>query len=242
MFKTPTGKRISSFLQVCLLAAATSGACAAATPVRPPTPTPSAVVTVADAQYCYERVRRLEVDRLPPSYLVLDLKLKVTYRNPGPRPLIIPVEHERAVYTALKPGVMNIFKEVDPFDSSMKMMKELPPKVDPHNPFATSNDVFALVPANGQLVASMAEEIAIPVNHKTLIRRDPDLRGRKLYLRLSLLHQELSPELEADLSDRWTPIGVPWTGELLTNVVTIDVPQTPPPAGTCRDGQPNTRF
>src|SRR5580658_6917081 len=72
------------------------------------------------------RVRRLTPERLPPSYLVLRLNIQVAYRNNGARPLIIPVEHERTVYTALKPGVMNIFREltgtgIDGLASSLKV-------------------------------------------------------------------------------------------------------------------------
>jgi len=121
-------------------------------------------------------------------------------------------------------------------------MKELPERVDPKDPFSTSNGVFELIPAAGVMIDPMTEELVVPVNHKTLIRHDPDLRGHRLYIRMSLLHQEISPELQADLSDRWTRIGVPWTGELMTNVLTLDVPRVPVASGACRDGQPNTRF
>jgi hypothetical protein len=206
-------------------------------------PGPSVVAKIDSADYCFARVRGIVPERMPPSYLVLELHVQVAYRNPGPRPLIMPEEHERAVYTALKPGVMNIFKELPDFmQPSMKTMKQLPEKVDPKDPFSTNNGVFTLIPSAGATISTMTEEVIIPVNHKTLIRRDPDLRGHKLYLRMSLLHQELSPELQADLSDRWTNIGVPWTGELMTNVMTIDVPRVPAASGACRDGQPNTRF
>jgi len=206
-------------------------------------PGPSVVAKIDSAEYCFARVRGIVPERMPPSYLVLDLHIKLAYRNPGPRPLIMPTEHERAVFTALKPGIMNPFKELPGFgEPTMKPMKQLPERVDPKDPFSTANGVFELIPAAGVVIDPMTEELVVPVNHKTLIRHDPDLRGHRLYIRMSLLHQEISPELQADLSDRWTRIGVPWTGELMTNVMTIDVPRVPPAAGACRDGQPNTRF
>lgn len=231
-----------AFLSITLLSTLASGIVSAASPVAVPSPMPLAVATVSEAQYCFERIRQLEVERNPPSYLVLNLKLKVTYRNPGARPLIIPLEHERTVYTALRPGAMRIFKEVDVFEPTMKMMKDLPPKADPNNPAGGPSPAFGIIPAGGDLIASMQEEMSFPVNHKNIFHRDPDLRGKRLYVRLSLLHQELSPELEASLSDRWTRFGVPWTGELLTNVITVDVPQQTPASRPCTDGQPATRF
>jgi hypothetical protein len=199
----------------------------------------TAAARIAAADYCFARVRRLTPERQPPSYLVLRLRVQVAYRNTGTRPLIIPVEHERTVYTALNPGVMDIFRELPGIDGlvpSLKMMKELPTKVSPDNPSDPRNDVFTVIPARSDYVLPLFEEITLPINHKMLLRHDPDLRGHKLYLRLQLKQQELLPALEADLSDRWTRFGVPWTGNVLTNVVTIDVPRQVTQASLCVDG------
>jgi hypothetical protein len=201
--------------------------------------TPTAVARIADGEYCFAHVRTLTPERTPPSYLVLRLRIQVAYLNAGDRPLIIPVEHERTVYTALKPGVMNIFHELPTVDSltpSLKEMKDLPPKVSVENPIDPKNDYFAIVPAHGNLVSSRSETINFPVNHKMLFRHDPDLRGKRLYLRLELNQQEITPALLADLSDRWAQFGVPWTGSLMTNVMTIDVPRTVAQAKRCDDG------
>jgi len=199
----------------------------------------SAAARITEANYCFARTRRFTPERQPPSYLVLRLRIRVAYLNGGTRPLIIPVEHDRTVYTALKPGVMNIFRELpgtDGLHPSLKLMKELPSKVSPDNPGDPRNDYFAVIPAHGDIVASLLEEITFPVNHKMLLRHDPDLRGHRLYVRLQLKQQELSPELETDLSDRWTRFGLPWTGNVMTNVMTVDVPRQIPEAKPCVDG------
>jgi hypothetical protein len=195
---------------------------------------------IVAADYCFARTRRFTPERQPPSYLVLRLKIQVAYRNTGNRPLIIPIEHERTVYTAFKQGVMNIFREmpgIDGITPSLKMMKELPLSVSPDNPSDPKNDVFVVIPARGDYVAPQFEEITLPVNHKTMLRYSyPDMRGKKLYLRLQLRQQELLSTLETDLSDRWTRFGAPWTGNVMTNVVTIDVPRQLPQASPCVDG------
>jgi hypothetical protein len=201
--------------------------------------TPIALARITEANYCFARTRRFTPERQPPSYLVLRLKIQVAYRNTGTRALIIPIEHERAVYTALKPGVMDLFREltgIDGLEPSLKVMKELPPKVSPDDPIDPKNDVFAIIPAQGDLVSPIFEEVTFPVNHKGLLRHDPDLRGHKLYVRLQLKQQELLPALETDLSDRWTRFGVPWSGSVMTNVVTIDVPRELQDAKPCVDG------
>jgi hypothetical protein len=204
---------------------------------------PSARAIITQANYCFARVRRFMPERQPPSYLVLQLRIQVTYRNNGTRPLILPLENERTIYTALKPGVMNIFHELPIFteiEPTVKMMKELPGKVNPDNPTDPRNDYFEIIPAQGEIVLPDAEDIVLPVNHKLLLRHDPDLRGHKVYIRLQLNHQKLAPTLETDLSDRWTRFGAPWTGDVLTNVMTIDVPQVPPQSPPCVDRQVGT--
>jgi hypothetical protein len=134
---------------------------------------------------------------------------------------------------------MDIFRELSGTDGirpSLKVMKELPYKVSPDNPSDPKNDFFVVIPPHGDFVPPLVEEITFPVNHKMLLRHDPDLRGHRLYVRLQLKQQELSPELETDLSDRWTRFGLPWTGRVMTNVMTIDVPRQLSEAKPCVDG------
>jgi hypothetical protein len=165
---------------------------------------------------------------LPPAYLVLRLQIQVSYRNAGNRPLILPLGRDRTIYTALKPGPMSIFHEsAGLFDPANKLMKDLPADVSPDSPVSPKNDVFAVIPARGEMTPPLLEEITLPVNRKALFRTYPDLRGHRVYLRLQFAHQQLSQALEADLSDRWTRFGVPWTGTLLTNTFVIDVPKAP---------------
>src|SRR5271154_1090690 len=68
---------------------------------------PISLARITEANYCFARTRLFNPERQPPSYLVLRLRIQVAYRNTVTRPLIIPIEHERTVYTALKPGVMD---------------------------------------------------------------------------------------------------------------------------------------
>ncbi len=197
---------------------------------------PAAYATNADVNYCFARVRGLDPGRLPPAYLVLRLRVRVSYRNTGNRPLILPLERERAVYTSLKPGTMNKFHEpmVDLFNTSFKAMKELPADVSPDNPVDPKNDVFTVIPAGGEMTPALVEEVSLPVNRKALFRNYPDLRGRRVFIRLQFVHRKLADALQADLSDRWARFGVPWSGTMTTNTFTVDVPENPQ-AGPCKD-------
>jgi hypothetical protein len=192
---------------------------------------PAAVATNADVNYCFARVRGLDPGRLPPAYLVVQLRVRVAYRNAGTKPLILPLERERTIYTSLKQGVMNKFPS-SLLDPSYKVMQHLPADVSPDNPVDPKNDVFGVIPAGTEM--PLIEEITLPVNRKALFRNYPDLRGHKVYIRFQFAHRELSPALIADLSDRWARFGVPWTGTLMTNVFTIDVPANPQ-AAPCKD-------
>ena len=55
---------------------------------------PTAVATNAEVSYCFDRVRGLDPERLPPAYLVLRVRITVSYSNAGTRPLILPLERE----------------------------------------------------------------------------------------------------------------------------------------------------
>ena len=130
-----------------LVAAISSFAQAATLPeAAAASPTASAIVT--EANYCFARVRGLDPGRQPQAYLVLKLHVRVSYRNPGPRPLIVPLERERTVYTSLKPGPMNVLHQpVSLFDQAYRVMKDLPSEVSVESPVNPANDIFNVIPA-----------------------------------------------------------------------------------------------
>lgn len=200
---------------------------------------PQAVATIANANYCFGRVRGLDPGRLPPAYLILQLKVKVSYRNPGVRPLIVPLQYDRAIYTALKPGVvMTILHEPKGlFEPAwQKEMTSLPPGVSPADPVEPKNMFFTLIPAGGEIDPPLLQSMTMPVNRKFLFKPEIDLRGQRVYFVMQFVHREMSPALEADLSDRWSRIGLPWTGLLRTNTFAIDIPSNPQ-AEPCNDSQ-----
>jgi hypothetical protein len=210
--------------------------CAQAATVRnAKTASPTAVATTADVGYCFARVRGLNPERLPPAYLVLRLHVTVSYRNNGTRPVILPLERKRIIYTALKPGQMNVFKEgLGLLDPTYKVMTVLPLDVSPDSPISPKNDSFTVIPAGGEMTPPLIEEITLPVSRKGMFRKYPDLRGRRVYVTLRFVHRELTAALQADLSDRWSRFGVPWTGTVTTNIILIDVPANPE-AEPCKD-------
>jgi hypothetical protein len=197
---------------------------------------PAAVAIGAETNYCFARVRGLDPGRLPPAFLVVQLHVQVAYRNAGTRPLILPLERERTVFRSLKPGVtMTVFHGLYTLlEPSYKMMKNLPADVSPDSPVEPKNDVFAVIPARGEMSPPLMEDIVMPVDRHSLFGKDVDLRGHRVYLRLKFAHRELSAALKASLSDRWARFGVPWTGTLMTNTFVIDIPAAPQ-AAPCKD-------
>jgi len=231
--------RFFAVLVCCCLGGAMEGASLKSQPALP-----IAIATVADATYCFARVRSLRPDLLPPSVLVLRMHLQVTYGNSGERALLIPLAHDRKVYTSLAPGTMKVLRESLSLLSfgggKMAVMKHLPSDVDPDSPAVPENDVFGMIPARGDLKMKDLEEVTVPVYRNTTHYHDPDLRGHRLYLRLRMEQQELDPILEAVLSDRWANLGTPWTGKILSNTLAFDVPASPQ-ASPCVDKRdPNT--
>jgi len=207
-------------------------------------PSPEASAAITGADYCFAHTRALEYERQPPSYLVLHLHVKVAYKNPGARPLILPIGRDTTLYTALKPGIMKITAQPKNFpdDNISTVMKVLPANVNPDSPVNPANDVFQIIPAGGLMTPGIDEDVVLPVNHKTLLRHDPDLRGHRIYVRLQFDHQEIAPELEAQLSDRWAKFGAAWSGMTRTNTMMFDIPKDPPAAKPCVDTRIPEKF
>ena len=219
-----------------------------ATALNSPGAGPVAVVTSKNVTYCFARPRGNDPSMMPPAYLVMQLRVTVAYRNAGTRPMILPLERERALYTALKPGPLTKFPSPPGlYEPGNRVMKALPPDVSPQSPIHPKNNVFTVIPAGGEMTPALVEDFVLPINHKTDFRTYPDLRGHRVFIQVQFIHRELTPAFEADLSDRWSAFGVPWTGTVLTNLFAIDVPAAPH-AEPCQDdytgtpaGPPNDR-
>ncbi len=166
-------------------------------------------------------------ERLPVPPLVLRVRFQVSYHAVGNRPLILPLDHELTVWMSQGPGVMKILHQpAHLMDPSLKMMTHLPADVSADSPINPANDVFGVIPAGGDMIAPVEEEVTLQI-YKRSLKQKIDLRGRRVYLKLQLDHQPLAPGLEGELSDRWSKFGAPWTGELRTNTLIFDVPAIP---------------
>jgi hypothetical protein len=199
-------------------------------------PNPTAIASNAQVTYCYARVRGLDPSHQPQSYLELHLYVTVSYHNNATRALILPLERDRTIYTALKPGPLSEFKEgLGLFDSPLKEMKDLPSNVNPDDPLNPKNGTFTVIPAGGEMTPPFSDEITLPVNRPGVFRKYPDLRGHRVYVQLHFAHRKLAAALQAKLSDRWARFGALWTGTLTTNTILIDVPAAPENAATCVD-------
>jgi hypothetical protein len=194
---------------------------------KAPATGPTATAKVIEANYCFAELHGLLPERLPTPPLVLKVRIQIVYHDSGNRPLILPLNHESTVWMSKTPGVMKILHQpAGLMDPAVKPMMHLPPDVNPDNPIDPKNDVFGLVPAGGDLAAPSEEEVILQI-YKTSLRERVDLRGKRVYLKLQFDHQPLAGNLEAQLSDRWSKLGVPWTGALRTNTLIFDIPTTP---------------
>ena len=200
--------------------------CLGADTTRFQAPSPEASATVAEANYCFVRKRGILSEQMPAPTLALQLKVRVSFNNPGSRPLILPIDHDRTVYIAMAPGVMKAMKKpVNLMETKINIMSHLPADVSPASPVDPKNNVFSVVRPGGS-EPLYEEQVELPVYRKTS-RGLTDLRGKRIYFKLQLEHQAMTPALIANLSDRWSGFGVPWTGTLRTNTFVLDVPAAP---------------
>jgi len=212
---------------LCALAGALFAPAQTAKERNAPVAGPVALVSDAVVNYCFARVRGLDAERQPQSYIDMRLDVTLSYRNPGNRPLILPTDRETHIFYALSPGQMTEYEEgLGLFEPTLKAMKHLPTEVSPASPLDPPNGLFTVIPAGGAL-PTLVEEISVPVNRPGFFHKNPDLRGRRVYVELRFEHRPLDPGLQTDLSDRWGRFGVPWSGTVTTNTIQIDVPAAP---------------
>lgn len=165
------------------------------------------------------------------------MHVDVSYFNATTRPLILPAERRMTVYYGLKPEAMSAYEDnLGVFEPTVKAMKELPPSVSLDNPVDPSNDVFKLIPVGGQMTTPRGQ-LTLPVNRYGFFKRDPDLRGHRVYIKLRFVQQEMAPALMQELSTRWLRFGNLWTGAVTTNTFVVDVPAAPAVKPKCADDE-----
>jgi len=203
-----------------------AGLCVAGDGARFQVTAPEATATVSEANYCFVKKRGILSEQMPVPTLTLQLKVRVAFTNQVVRPLILPIDHDRTVFLAMTPGVMKPMKKpVNLLEPKINVMARLPADVNPDNPTDPVNDEFVIVRAHGS-TPLYEEEIDLPV-YKKNPHDTTDLRGKRIYFKLQVEHQAMTPGLAAGLSDRWARFGVPWTGTLRTNMFVVDVPAAP---------------
>lgn len=156
------------FVRISVLACACLCLGQGAPPRHLPVATPQAVVTNAGVNYCFARVRGNDPSRMPPAYLVMQLRVQVTYHNEGTRPSILPLQSERALFTAFMPGMMKKFPPPPGlYEPGTRLMKVLPADVSPENPIQPKNDVFTVIPAGGEMTPALVEDFILAITcHK----------------------------------------------------------------------------
>ena len=122
------------------------------------------------------------------------------------------------------------------------MMKVLPADVSPQSPVDPHNDVFTIIPAGGEMKSGFEDELSLPVNHKTVFRHDPDLRGHRVYLRLQYDHQARSTGAGGTAIEPLGKVRRSLDRYGRTNTTAFDVPANPPAAKPCVDTRLPERF
>jgi hypothetical protein len=194
---------------------------------------PVATATILNSRYCLgtpspnlpmvRRNGRLEpIELYPPDSITLRLQMSVAYRNPASTPWIFPVASQTVVLmgTALD----SLLEAPQPFLTPSPAASDTLPD---RNEDAPARALFpALAPRELMNVANPLESIFLHI-YTPSIRTEPDLRGKKIYVRLELLSSRWTPRLLARLAKKWKSYGNLWTDSVRTEPIEIEIPRTP---------------
>jgi len=192
------------------------------TPVLGPSPI-EATLKVRDVSFCWARRYSNIPERLPAAAITMRVELTVEYRNPGPRPVIVPKGHESLAYIGeASTHLTKARQAVSIFNS--KILSKVS-DVSEEN----FDAVFAIVPPGGQLPLALTDSVAVTVFNPSQ-SGGKDWRGSRMFLSLEETQQPVSSRVSDVLEKR----GQFWTGRLRTSIVEVIVPQSPAVRGDCR--------
>ena len=179
---------------------------------------------VSEAKYCLGNPGPIATEYQPPDAVTLRLRVRVSYRNAGLVPLIIPIYHELSAVVISRTPASRRNQPVIRFKRRQEPIDELPEEVSPDNPF---NPLFKVIPPGGVLDKYFSESVVLRVHNPSSEDPQSELLGRKIYLRLELAHLGLSQRLRNEVAAKWLRYGYLWTGKIRSRPIEIEIPASP---------------
>lgn len=189
--------------------------------------------TILNSRYCLgtpsanlpmiRRNGRLEpIELYPPDAVTLRLQMSVAIRNAATETWIVPVPNQTVVLAGTDPGALREIPQ--PFLTQTPAASD---RLPDGNEEAPARSLFpTLGPGESLSVGNPLGTMLIRVFTPS-IRSEPDLRGKKMYVRLELFSSQWTPRLLGRLAKKWKNYGVLWTEGVRSEQVEIDVPRMP---------------
>ena len=200
---------------------------------QPDSAGPVAAASILSSRYCLgppspnlpmvRRNGRLEpIELYPPDSITLRLRMNVTYRNTASVPWILPVASQTVVLAGTEPD--SLVEVPQPFLTPSPAASD---KLPDANEDAPARALFpSIAPGQSLSVANPLESVLLHI-YTPSIRSEPDLRGKKIYVRLELLSSRWTPRLLARLAKKWKNYGNLWTESVRTEPLEIEIPRAP---------------
>ncbi len=195
-------------------------------------PEPTVEITAFKQYYCLGRPGGDGVpERLPPDAITLRLRIRLSYRNVGSRPLILPLLKglTALVISPTRAGATRRQSErVVPYFGRM-----IPEDLSQEGDQPTLNHNFEVIPPGGVFERRFSREtdfdeyVILDVRNPAGKFQRDDLRGKKIFLQLELNHLRFPKSQADELAVRWERYGYLWTGTVRSNPVEINIPRSP---------------
>jgi len=194
---------------------------------------PSATAAILNSRYCLGapsanlpmvlRNGRLEpIELYPPDSITLRLQMRVAYRNAGSMQWILPVASQAVVLVGTAPD--SLVEVPQPFLTPSPAASDRLPDGNEDSPAPA---LFpSIAPGKSLNAVNPLENILLRV-YTPSIRSEPDLLGKKIYVRLELLSSRWTPRLLTRLAKKWKNYGNLWTDSVRTEPLEINIPRMP---------------
>jgi hypothetical protein len=191
----------------------------------------TASAKITERKFCLGTPTGIYLTRreLAPDAISLNLGVRLSYRNPGPDPIILLLVHNWRVVLS---------RSLEDARLRRNQLSFLPSEFEPAPPWGPGDlpaldterpepHVFQIILPGRVLEPTGPVHISFQVHKPSADGNGSELLGKKVFFQLELDHALLAENIKRALQARWRSYGALWAYTIRTPPVELDIPQSP---------------
>ena len=192
---------------------------------EPKTVDPEVRMVVTEQKYCLGQPGFVSIEKQPPDAITLRVHSRLSYRNSGSKPVILPVEEDAVLI--LSRSLEDVARRKNQL--ALRFYKKRPRDLAEHgiNLDRPAEPFFMIVPPGEESKFGFSQNVVLRVHNPSESRPESEWLGKKVFLQLELEHLPFSKRFAQHLAAKWSEYGDLWTGKVRTEPLEVDIPASP---------------